>query len=228
LIEKKQYVYRMVDYRCNVLYVGQHRGIHPAVRVNQHKDKPWWSEVAGWDYEEIRGNLNAAEQDLINFWGGYYNKESQVFRNRVEEMSTSELLFEAGLSAGEYRHDSECRHAGRLKLIRAILWRRDETVVPLGICWSETPRDFSRDWDFADFPVLSPSGFVRTMGCFQPAGFEVGHPECGFEIDHHPLAILDYRAEWEKSLENAAMEGRKISYTSVHPPMERSARRPAA
>lgn len=210
MIEKRQFVYRLIDERANVLYVGQHTGIHPAVRIDQHQDKPWWPEVAGWDSEVITGDLNAAENDLIRFWSGYHNKETRVFRNRLETMPTPELLFAAGQSAGEYRHDPKYCHAGRLKLIRTLLWRRDKTPVPVGDPWSGTPKDFSPDWDFADFPILSTAGFIPTMGCFQPAGFKVAHPECGFEIDHHPLVILPDRGAyftWERCVENAAIEG---------------------
>jgi hypothetical protein len=230
LIEKKQFVYRLLDDRNNVLYVGQHTGIHPAARVDRHQSKPWWPEVARWDYEEITGDLNAAEYELIQFWSGYYNKETQQFRAVFETMPTAELLFEAGQSAGEYRHALECRLAGKLKLIRAVLWRRDQTVVPPCVPWSERPKDFSQSWDFTDFPALSPNGFIRTMGCFQPADFDVAHPQCGFEIDHHPTTsrITDGSAKWKKYVDNAFTEGCEISYTGSYRPVEQSANRPAA
>jgi hypothetical protein len=114
--------------------------------------------------------LGSAEQDLIQFWGGYYNQENQQFRAAYESMPTTDLLFYAGEEAGGYRYDGMRIHAGKLKLMRTVLWRRDEAVVPPGSRWSETPRDFHQDWDFADFPALSPNGFIRTMGCLRPAG----------------------------------------------------------
>ena len=102
MIEKKQFVYRMVDDRGNVLYVGQHTGIHPGTRVARHKNKPWWHEVADWDFEEVTGDLNRAERDLIEFWGSYYNKENQESRAEYEAKPTVKLIFEAGQASGMY------------------------------------------------------------------------------------------------------------------------------
>jgi hypothetical protein len=226
MIEKKQYIYRLVDDRGNVLYIGQHTGIHPGTRVARHKDKPWWPEVADWDYEEVTGDLATAEEDLICFWGSYYNKENQLWRAKLAAKPTVELIFEAGDAAGQYLHGGACLNAGKLKLIRTVLWRRDKTVVPRGKWFSETAQDFGQTWDFADFPVLSRNGFIQTMGCYSPIGLGSAHPECAFE-DHSVFDRESFRARWETWVEETAKKGR-VSYTGVHPPKERSARRPAA
>ena len=189
LIEKKKFIYRLVDDRANVLYVGQHTGIHPGTRVARHKDKPWWHEVADWDFEEITGDLRAAEQDLICYWGAYYNKENLGWRAETEAKAKAkaELIFGAGEAAGSYHFNGGYVFAGELKTIRTVLWRRDKTEVPRGTFYSGTPKDFSQDWDFADFPVLSANGFIRSMRCFRPGGFIAAHPECAFELDYWGL-----------------------------------------
>ena len=218
MIEKAQFVYRLVDDHENVLYIGQHRGIHPGARVSRHKDKPWWPEVARWDFEKIRGDLNAAEKDLICFWGAYYNQENLKWRAELEALSTTKLIFDAGEAAGGYHYDHGSIHAGYLKLIRTILWRRDQTVVPGGHWYSQTPDDFNQEWDFVDFPVLSLNGFIRTMGCFTPlGGFKAPHPDCAFEIDYWPgIVEADDEVEWELWLERAIQDRRTISYTGTH------------
>ena len=227
MIEKKQFVYRMVDDRGNVLYVGQHTGIHPGTRVARHKNKPWWHEVADWDFEEVTGDLNRAERDLIEFWGSYYNKENQESRAEYEAKPTVKLIFEAGQASGMYHSSRVHNFAGELKLIRTVLWRRDETEVPCGTFYSGTSKDFSQDWDFEDFPVLNPNGFIRSMGCFAPGGYKAAHPECAFELDYWPLATRDdYEdTQWEDWLFRVEKQGR-ISYTGVYTPKE--SRRPAA
>jgi hypothetical protein len=200
--------------------------------VARHQDKSWWPEVFRWDFEEITGNLNAAEQDLICFWGAYYNKENLKWRAELEAIPTTKLIFDAGDAAGGYHFNNGHIQAGYLKLIRTVLWRRDQTVVPPGHWYSRTPNDFSQEWDFADFPVLSPNGFIRTMGCFAPGSmFKTVHPDCAFEMDYWP-GIVDAADEvdWELWLERATQNGRKVSYTGIHnrPTKPQAARRPAA
>ena len=231
MIDKRQFIYRLVDDREHVLYIGQHRGIHPATRVARHKDKPWWPEVARWDFEEITGDLNAAEQELICFWGAYYNKENLKWRAELEALPTVKLIFDAGDAAGSYHFNGGHVHVGYLKMIRTVLWRRDQTVVPHGNFYSGTPHDFSQTWDFADFPILSPNGFIGSMGCFIPIGYRAAHPDCAFEMDYWPGPIeLVAEVDWELWLERATKDCRRVSYTGIHnPPAKPQAiHRPAA
>lgn len=61
----RKWVYRLwsIDGKC--LYVGQHRGWHPSLRISQHRDKPWWRDVDRADYTEVVGDLDDAEQEEI-------------------------------------------------------------------------------------------------------------------------------------------------------------------
>ena len=64
-----------MDDRANVLYVGRTRASTPVPGSPRHKDKPWWHEVADWDYEEITGDLRAAEQTLVLLLGRVLTRE---------------------------------------------------------------------------------------------------------------------------------------------------------
>ncbi len=73
--ERRQYVYRLWSEDDACLYVGQHTGFHPMTRINQHKSKSWWPEVARFDWDEIPvdHDLNAAETEQIRALKGRYN-----------------------------------------------------------------------------------------------------------------------------------------------------------
>jgi len=74
-VHTRSWIYRLWDAEGNCLYVGQHRGIHPAVRVNQHRVKqPWWDEVARADFVEVLdGDLSAVEKQQIAALNARYN-----------------------------------------------------------------------------------------------------------------------------------------------------------
>lgn len=67
-VAPQAFVYRLWDEYDNCLYVGQHYGVHPAVRVSDHKRSAWWSEVASYDYVTVDDpeRLNDAEWCMIH------------------------------------------------------------------------------------------------------------------------------------------------------------------
>ncbi len=78
-LELRAFVYRLWNADGACMYVGQHRGIHPAVRINQHRSQPWFGEVDHADFVEILdGDLDIAEKQMIADLeprynnGGYY------------------------------------------------------------------------------------------------------------------------------------------------------------
>jgi hypothetical protein len=73
-LETKQFVYRLWAEDGTCLYVGQHKGFHPSVRVAQHHNKDWWPEVARADYVEVDGNLDHAETEQIRQLSPKHNR----------------------------------------------------------------------------------------------------------------------------------------------------------
>lgn len=61
----RKWVYRLWDADGKCLYVGQHHGWHPSLRISQHRSKPWWPDVTRADYYEVTGYLDAAERKEI-------------------------------------------------------------------------------------------------------------------------------------------------------------------
>jgi hypothetical protein len=75
-----QFVYRLWDAGGECLYVGQHTGVHPAVRITTHeREKPWWPEVARIDYAVVDGDLNDAEVEQIHALLPKYNVANAPF-----------------------------------------------------------------------------------------------------------------------------------------------------
>lgn len=70
----RAWVYRLWNENGDCLYVGQHTGIHPATRIQSHRNQPWWNEVAGADYVEVlEGDLDIAEKQQIHDLNARYN-----------------------------------------------------------------------------------------------------------------------------------------------------------
>jgi len=70
----RAWVYRLWNEDSDCIYVGQHRGFHPAVRVKAHRAQPWWNEVVRADYVEVlEGDLDIAEKQQIHDLNARYN-----------------------------------------------------------------------------------------------------------------------------------------------------------
>jgi predicted HicB family RNase H-like nuclease len=68
------WVYRLWNADGDCLYVGQHKGFHPAARVKDHRTQPWWNEVTRADYvEALEGELDIAEKQQIHDLNALYN-----------------------------------------------------------------------------------------------------------------------------------------------------------
>jgi hypothetical protein len=68
------WVYRLWNADGDCLYVGQHAGFHPANRVKEHRDQPWWNEATRADYVEVlEGDLDIAEKQQIHDLNALYN-----------------------------------------------------------------------------------------------------------------------------------------------------------
>lgn len=73
----RKWIYRLWAEDGTCLYVGQHKGIHPASRVRDHRKQPWWHEVARADYSEVlEGSLDDAEDAEIRKLRAKYNREN--------------------------------------------------------------------------------------------------------------------------------------------------------
>lgn len=56
--DKPHYVYRLFDARGALLYIGMSQWPH--WRMEQHRDKVWWDDVADWTVEEFPNRRRAA------------------------------------------------------------------------------------------------------------------------------------------------------------------------
>ena len=61
------FVYRLWDAAGQCIYVGQTKR-RPAIRIAQHQDRPWWSDVVRADYIEVPlSDLRAEESRQIEY-----------------------------------------------------------------------------------------------------------------------------------------------------------------
>jgi hypothetical protein len=69
-LSKRAFIYRLWNAKDECLYVGQHTGFHPAVRVAGHCRKPWWDDIAWADYFEVpsdtRDHAEKADMGIFN------------------------------------------------------------------------------------------------------------------------------------------------------------------
>ena len=140
------------------------------------------------------------------------------------------LIFEAGEAAGSYHFDGGHIFAGELKMIRTVLWRRDKTEVPRGTSTPATPKGFSRDWDFADFPVLSPSGFIRSMRVLPVPVVSPQHTlsaPSNWTTGLLPSRTKPLRRDPVGELAPERGKNGRVSYTGIHNPSEASSSKAA-
>jgi hypothetical protein len=76
-VKQRGFIYRCWDAEDNCLYVGQHTGIHPAVRIQSHRSKRWWPEVSRIDYVEVSEGEDLAEAEIaqIQQFNPRHNKQ---------------------------------------------------------------------------------------------------------------------------------------------------------
>jgi hypothetical protein len=94
-VDQRKWVYRLWAEDGTCLYVGQHVGLHPAVRVYQHRDKSWWHEVSGFDFVEVLdGDLDRAEEAQILDLAPEYNRNyaQSMQRDGISRAELKDLL----------------------------------------------------------------------------------------------------------------------------------------